>query len=823
MSTQPHGRQIVESRSTYDYHRQQSIDGKQREKRDRQERHLGKTKLSGDKNAPNATTLSDDQHRKTNAQVIVKTEQHLDENVKRKSKAEKSYSEDYRRDHVPPIKRDISDTVGTDVKSKKRLLVKQPTHGKFELKGNENVIQQGKFGHAVRTGVIPLQSLNRKQFPSHGTLNTKEYEKKYKERIRLKDKSFSTDDSRYSGHVKINTSAIKSDFTDGKKSVAFCSIHSSNSSYDGNDKAIISSTDAKALKPSEGQHKQFLSPESVPMLEKSKSLQRLANQSSTETSGLGETITSGLSSQESILSYYSGARTGNTEQASAHHDQGIDLREDTRNIRHEGNGTFGTRIIDSDNIINHTNEPKKSNRGTYSVDLTDKSGVSISVLDTDGKQLEKSHGASGIVSSDGNKGVKGNMTSRPSDHLTVRGYKPPLDFRSNDVKKPDNLPMFSANVGPDFDSLFTQSKNLKVPPAAVGIQIDQINNEWNKHKRSSSIKSRSSQGSFRSRSGSTRRSKRFLAQSESQWMKWGRERRQSFRRRMEQLEKPPEPEIPRASTPVKKARQEGLMFIHPDLGNKYISEDDINYIKRHKQERLKTCKLIEKSKTKLHHEAHDINRLTPDELMTLSRFWEHRVFVRTRYVSILLSLVTTVIYVLSICSTQWVTYPSPGVMDHYAHEGLWFKCHPIQRNNRYTESCEDPTGRNWQNAVIGLMIFSAAFGFVAAILAICGVCTSPLPKKIYYFHSAGEIFFVCALSTTVALIIYAVAISTDESIHSHTYGSGYGLGWGGTAFFFAASFCMSLDELVRESAQNKCCRYLCWRSRSNDRDNSQNV
>ena len=49
----------------------------------------------------------------------------------------------------------------------------------------------------------------------------------------------------------------------------------------------------------------------------------------------------------------------------------------------------------------------------------------------------------------------------------------------------------------------------------------------------------------------------------------------------------------------------------------------------------------------------------------------------------------------------------------------------------------------WNNAVIGLMIFSASFGFVATILAVCGVCTSPLPKKIYYFHSSGEIFFVC--------------------------------------------------------------------------------
>ena len=80
------------------------------------------------------------------------------------------------------------------------------------------------------------------------------------------------------------------------------------------------------------------------------------------------------------------------------------------------------------------------------------------------------------------------------------------------------------------------------------------------------------------------------------------------------------------------------------------------------------------------------------------------------------------------------------------------------------------------------------------------------------------IFLFCfsALSTTIALIIYPIAIAMDDSIHSHTYGSGYGLGWGGTAFFFAASLCMSLDELVRESSQNKCCRYLCWRRR-NDR------
>jgi hypothetical protein len=40
------------------------------------------------------------------------------------------------------------------------------------------------------------------------------------------------------------------------------------------------------------------------------------------------------------------------------------------------------------------------------------------------------------------------------------------------------------------------------------------------------------------------------------------------------------------------------------------------------------------------------------------------------------------------------------------------------------------------------MLFAAGIGFLAAVLAVLGVCTSPLPKKIYYFHSAGEIFLV---------------------------------------------------------------------------------
>ena len=79
-----------------------------------------------------------------------------------------------------------------------------------------------------------------------------------------------------------------------------------------------------------------------------------------------------------------------------------------------------------------------------------------------------------------------------------------------------------------------------------------------------------------------------------------------------------------------------------------------------------------------------------------------------------------------------------------------------------------------------------------------------------------------ALSATIALLIFPVAIEMDQSISTHRYGLGYGLGWGGAFFFLAAAVCMSLDDLVRESSRAKCCRW-CWRSKAQDRNELRQV
>ncbi|KAH3817577.1 hypothetical protein DPMN_119116 [Dreissena polymorpha] len=557
---------------------------------------------------------------------------------------------------------------------------------------------------------------------------------------------------------------------------------------------------------------------------------RLHNQSSTETSGLGETIASNFSSQESVLNE-NGSRSTCIARPSTCEDLGIDLSEDTTNSLHGGNNTFGTKTIDSDNIIYHANKQRKSSNLQY---------IATEGIHTEPIiQTAYSHLASGvssnIISQEGSEKEAAECEMKqlveiklPTDSFKVGVYKTPIDFRGDDVKKPESLRVQSAMLGPNFDDLFRQSQTLTAQQT-VGLRLDQIDHEWNRQqKRSSSMRSRSSQGSFRSRSGSK---KRFLSERTSQWMKWGADRRASYRKKIEKLAN--QPQAPRASTPVKKARHEGLIFVHPDLEHKYITEEEINYIKRQRHERMQAYIVTDKKKRKRtnHHDHYGLHNLAPGDLMTLSRFWEHKMFVRSRYMSVLLSITATILLVIGLCISPWVVYPSPeqstrtrSIPALDIKEGLWSKCVPHWRGTSIEKICgSSGLQRGWQKGVIGLMIFSASVGFGAAILAICGVCTSPLPKKIYFFHSAGEIFFVCALSSTIALIIYAVAMSTDSTFASYSFGSGFGLGWAGTAFFYAAAFCMSLDELVRESAQNRCCRYIFWRSRTSEPENTHPV
>ena len=49
----------------------------------------------------------------------------------------------------------------------------------------------------------------------------------------------------------------------------------------------------------------------------------------------------------------------------------------------------------------------------------------------------------------------------------------------------------------------------------------------------------------------------------------------------------------------------------------------------------------------------------------------------------------------------------------------------------------------WHVSVIALLMFTLSFGLMAICLSLGGLCSTSLPKKIYYYHSAGEIDVIC--------------------------------------------------------------------------------
>lgn len=59
----------------------------------------------------------------------------------------------------------------------------------------------------------------------------------------------------------------------------------------------------------------------------------------------------------------------------------------------------------------------------------------------------------------------------------------------------------------------------------------------------------------------------------------------------------------------------------------------------------------------------------------------------------------------------------------------------------------------WQTCVIGLLLFALAFGPLATLLSLFGLCSSALQKKIYYFNSAGEIYLICGNYWSVLLLL----------------------------------------------------------------------
>lgn len=372
-----------------------------------------------------------------------------------------------------------------------------------------------------------------------------------------------------------------------------------------------------------GRH--YLSPDRGGCIEKTPSLQRIHQQSSTETSGLGA---SEFSSRESIHSNQS----FNDRKCDHGH---IALYKHAMVVPKEPKSL----------VTRSTSEPKKG----ISPD------TEMKTMFSDGPDFDNLF----------------NQTSNPSrqnrnnNSGLNENYSVPHNHRRN-----HNIGNHVIEDERESWSNYNQSQNEVIKPRTPKARVhkpahnvDDTNYEWKRKESKSSIKSRSSRDSMRSRSGSNI----FLGNDiDSAWMKWGRARRASYQRKLEVPDTVP---VERATTPIKKARQELIaQFVHPDLTDKYISEDDINYIRRHRQRQTQMYHAIEKSKKNQRLlSAHNDIYLSAREWKILSNFWKHKVFRRSRYIALFFVILSIIILCVSVVSKEWIIYNTieEGKCNHF--------------------------------------------------------------------------------------------------------------------------------------------------------------
>ena len=96
--------------------------------------------------------------------------------------------------------------------------------------------------------------------------------------------------------------------------------------------------------------------------------------------------------------------------------------------------------------------------------------------------------------------------------------------------------------------------------------------------------------------------------------------------------------------------------MHPDLEGKLLSEEDLNELRRHKQQKYHAIRVIEKSrKSKFRLQKTEVH-LTAEQWQVIGDFWEHPAFVKGRYLGLFLMLVCFLVMIVSITHGDWLSY-----------------------------------------------------------------------------------------------------------------------------------------------------------------------
>ncbi|KAL5105199.1 hypothetical protein TcWFU_005276 [Taenia crassiceps] len=214
-------------------------------------------------------------------------------------------------------------------------------------------------------------------------------------------------------------------------------------------------------------------------------------------------------------------------------------------------------------------------------------------------------------------------------------------------------------------------------------------------------------------------------------------------------------------------------------------------------------------------------------------YWEHSAFGRSRIAAIVLAFVAICCLLYCLVATTWAYSGPPG---NLTRRGLWQKCSVGNGSCELTVPFLSETD-GWQGGTTCILLVAILVGLLGTGLAILGHSGSDLVKRLYYFHSSGEIFFLAGFTTFLTFGIYRSYAnfhllnprqtspnSLQESHHSHTatvptttstvspirlpqlrwniyYGSADSVGWSGGVLFMAAAIALLVDEFLYELAR----------------------
>uniref|UniRef100_A0A5K3FE18 Ion_trans_2 domain-containing protein n=1 Tax=Mesocestoides corti TaxID=53468 RepID=A0A5K3FE18_MESCO len=209
-------------------------------------------------------------------------------------------------------------------------------------------------------------------------------------------------------------------------------------------------------------------------------------------------------------------------------------------------------------------------------------------------------------------------------------------------------------------------------------------------------------------------------------------------------------------------------------------------------------------------------------------YWEHSAFGRSRLTAILLSVIATVCLLYSLVATTWVYTGHPG---NVTRRGLWRKCSMENGSCEITLPFLSETD-GWQGGATCILVVAIMISFLGTGLAIFGHSGSDLVKRLYYFHSSGEIFFLAGFTTFLSFGIYrsyasmnllnlrqtnppsAFTTTSDQSPLASLpqpirFGAADYTGWTAGVVFFAAAFALLIDEFIHELAKLGQSRWPC--------------